>query len=1850
MRSRVPARRLSSFLRIQYDRAALAAVLMLLAAIAGCQRLDETVDPSSLKPGEMTVMAVSPDSGELPLTGTLALRFAGAAVPDSLADGSALDPAPGVISPPVTGFWKWQDPATLVFVPGQRYETNTAYRVRLRPEVLRRSGLRLRGRREFEFRVEPFRVLGYSLQRYRVEDRQRTYRIQGEVRFNHPVAPEAFIDALECEFEGVGSIPVATATTSVGRSITFLTEPVEAGGRNREFIATIASSLRPVEGSLGLNQSARRSLTVPAIERLKINELRVTGDDGKPKVIMELSEQVDADELLKVLKVTPEVENLRITGRWRQIQLDGEWRFDQRYELELPAGLTSERGLTLDQSYHGSVFIDDLDPWLRIAGTGNYLSLRGERRLAVESVNVAELDVSVDRVFANNLVPFLQENQLRDRDQNWRWNLEAQGGNIYRGQMNVARVRNAKVTTPVDLRDLLNEGSRGIFRLTVSRQDEYRPRDSRWIVATDLGLVAKWAGERMLVAVASVADLQPLTGVTIQVFSYNNQMLAEGRTDDEGLVELDGLDRTGGQRPYVVVASHRQDLSFLALDETRIPTADLDVGGVSVAATGYRAFIYGDRDLYRPGDRAHVAWMVRDARLQAPSRFPLTLRVYAPEGQEFMRQRVTCDEAGTGEYTVELPRWVQTGRYTVVLNLDDETSIGRATFSVEDFIPDRMKVEARLLVDDSPPAIVAPGDSLELAATALTLFGPPAAARRAEANLWYERAQVVLPAWEGYTFGDPAQDSLPPRRSLGEAITDEDGSAAWAVALPELPGYHGWLRLNTSVTVSESGGGRAVVDSDAALFSPVNNLLGLRNLSASDSDYAEPGDSLRFAAVLVDLKGNALPAADVTVRVMRRRWRTVLKREGAGYRYVSEYDEHLDQELTLDLAAAATDLEVTVNRNGSYRLVAVTADGSARGALDFYVYGSGYSPWAMTDPETVNLKLDRESYSAGGMVTASVEAPFPGLMLLTMEREGVRSHQWVRLQDNTATVRMQLPPDSAPNTYLVATLLRPLSELDPRAPARAFGAVPVFVDRQPMTLPVELVAPQEMRPRTTLTARVRLPDLPAGVPARITVAAVDEGILQITGQPSPSPLDFFLKRRRLSVQSFDIWSQLLPEYQRVLRQSSPGGGAGLADAEAEMKAQGSRLNPLAVDRVKPVALWSGLLTGGRDWQTVEFAIPEFNGALRLMAVAVAGARFGAAEQPVRVADPLVLSPSLPRFLAPGDTFRVPVSVYNGATPIAGESLPVTVDVATTGPVAVVAHSPTQVELDIPAAAERVAWFDLFATDEVGPASIQFTAAAAGEAVSNRTDLSVRAPRPLEIVVNGGVAREDEPGRVRLGNWWYPGSGAVTVKVAANPMARFGAALPYLLRYPYGCAEQITSRSFPLVHFGELAARLAPEAFGSQDSDYFVNSGIDYLTSLYRPGRGFAMWPGRSSAINPWATTYVTHFLLEARRGGFVVAEDILAGALDRLEELARTSENGWQRGWTHGSRARTRAYACYVLALANRPQRGAMDQLASNSWDLLAPAARAHLAGAYALIGNQARFEALLPAADAPLTPATTTDNTWHSSTRDQAIRMEVLATVAPEHPQVPQLLLQLADRAHHGRWYNTQENGFALVGLGKLAAAGLSDAASGVIRIGDATVAEFSTDGLAIRGDEWSDETITVQPTGPGTAWFTVLEEGVPRQGGETDLDAGLQVERIYLDENGDPVDVLAIVQGQTLVCRLTLTSDKGRVEDVVITDLVPAGLEIENPRLDRSGSFAWIDSHELSEYRRLRRDHLEIRDDRLLLFTSTDGRPAVFYYTLRAVTVGRFTLPPIKAEAMYDPDVRSVRGRGEVRVIAPQ
>ena len=904
-------------------------------------------------------------------------------------------------------------------------------------------------------------------------------------------------------------------------------------------------------------------------------------------------------------------------------------------------------------------------------------------------------------------------------------------------------------------------------------------------------------------------------------------------------------------------------------------------------------------------------------------------------------------------------------------------------------------------------------------------------------------------------------------------------------------------------------------------------------------------------------------------------------------------------------------------------------------------------------------------YRVGDRARLLVRSPFAGQLLLCVETDGVVSRRVIDMPASQMVVWVDVPEGARPNAYVTAMVVR---AIDPNAAWRAHraaGAVRLSVDPADRALSVQIDAPAEMRPQTTLSANVRVID-DKGRPAAgaaVTVAAVDDGILSLTGFQTPDPLRFFTASRALGVTSIDLYSQLMPEVARPEREKAIGG-----DRDQDLAGAG-HVNPIVARRVNSVALFTGVLhTDANGVARVELPVGAFAGRLRLMAVAYSGsgtnvkaARFGSAEARTRVRAPIVALSSWPRFASPGDAFVVPVTLLNNTDTDQMVRVKLSVESKAAAPLLSMNGAGPAIDLPptlVKANGQALLRVNVTAADSAGVARIQIHADAENQPTFNESlELPIRPAAPM--MAQGGFveARPGAPAAVMVPGNLLTGTGELQVRVSPWPALGLPRGLAFLDRYPYGCAEQTTSTAFPLVYLGDVGDALAPGMFDRQRLQAKVQSGALRLMGMQTADGGLAMWPG-GSASWPWASVYAAHFLVEAKAAGHDVPEDFQARLLGYCRGLLERSSDS-------PDLIEAQAYAGYVLALAGQPPRATLSRLAEllnqkRSADdpdwlrLQTSTARSNLAMAWLAAGRRDLAAELLPQILPEPVGARQLGGNIGSPIRDQAVLLSALLSVDPNRPQVAALAKRLADAGANGQWSTTQETSFALAALGRyLKVVGKSPAYDSVELWADGRMVASAEGGKALAWDLPAGKAMPAQlqvrakGAPDSRAFASWVQHGVPVRP-PVDFDAGMRIRRRYLDRQGNPIDIARLVSGDLVQVELTLSAGTP-LENVVIEDLLPAGLEVENPRLDSDAISVGVVDRARSPRREdrptppLQTGHLDARDDRVVVVARLPaGEAGRFCYVARAVTPGVYRVAPVRAECMYDAGISSVWGGG--------
>ncbi|HMN85894.1 MAG TPA: alpha-2-macroglobulin family protein [Bauldia sp.] len=1519
----------------------------------------------------------------------------------------------------------------------------------------------------------------------------------------------------------------------------------------------------------------------------------VDADSESPRICVVFSDDLPVTRPDLVDYVTVEGgEGLAIEPLDRQICVDGV-KHGGRYKVRIRGGLPAKDGETLARPTEIDVYVRDRAPWVGFAGNAYVLPAGPGATLPIVSINTTKALTSIYRIGDRGLAGAIRDGRFLRALSPWSaGNIENESGEkVFEGEIDITSKLNETVTTAVPIGDAVKTLKPGIYVITAKAElseDEWGDLATQWFVVSDIGLTTLSGSDGIHVIVRSLSTAKPVAGAKLRLVAVNNDVLGEAVTDENGFAVFEpGLARgTGGAAPQLVDASTAGgDYAFLDMSRSAFDLSDRGVVG-RPSPGPLDVFMTPERGIYRPGEIIHLTALVRDARANAVGDLPLTLVIQRPDGVEFLRR--TLSDGGAGGYSadVTLEPDAMRGSWQAMLYADPKgEAIASTSVLVEDFEPERLAFD---LATDAKALSASEPVTVDL--TARYLYGAVAPELSIDGDLDIKPV-TTLAAFPGFTFGlsDDTAESVREPIDFAEQ-TDAEGKATLSVALPQVPATTRPLEARIIVRISDTNG-RAVERTLTLPVKPATAAIGIKPQFDGDVDE---GSTAKFDVILVGPDGTRVAGNGLAWKLDR------LESEYQWYRSNGRWDYELvttSSRVASGTVDALADAVATVSAAvdwGRYRLT-VSSDGDVPAATSVEFYAGWYVSSATSEtPDVLSVALDKPAYRVGETAKLRLDPRFAGIALISVLDDRLITTKAVEVPEGGTTVDLEVTSEWGPGAYVTASLYRPMDVAAKRMPGRALGLTWAKVAPGDRDLEIALDLPEEMRPRQAMTIPVALTNLAPGTEAFVTVAAVDVGILNLTNFKPPAPDDWYFGQRKLGVEIRDLYGLLIDRMQGVPGQIRSGGDGGPTRLAAPPPTE------------KLLAFYSGIVAVDASGKaTVSFDLPEFNGTVRVMAMAWSKAGVGHASKDVLVRDPVVVTASVPRFLSTGDTSRLLVEVNNVSGPAGEYRLAIDVDAGLGVAAGDLTRTLTlkekeRVAVNIPISGVRVGDYAI-ATTLTTPA---------GEAYPKEIMLGVRPPgtpvtrRSLVALAGGGKLVVDaEP----LSEF-VPGTASVAVSVGGASRLDVAGILSALDRYPYGCAEQLTSRAMPLLYLDEVAVSIGIGADKAVKER--VVSAIGRILSNQAANGSFGLW-GPYNTGDLWLDAYVTDFLTRAADKGYDVPKLARDLALDNLSNRIAYADD-----FSYGGE--DIAYALYVLSRAGRASLGDLRYYSETKIGNFRTAlAKAQIGAALSLYGDRQRAENAFRAAFADLGQSKDDYSVWRgdygTSLRDKAAVLTLAAETRVDAGDLRALATRIAVEDEARRYTSTQENAWMLM------------AAAALIR--DAQQTSFAIDGATVAGplykrfsQERLDATpVTIENLGPDT-----------------------------LDGVGAPTSIAAVGQNDRIVVLLTVTADAKRGGKILIVDPIPAGYEIENPNLSASGdtsAFDWLEIERNAA-------HTEARTDRFVAALDRDVEAPLEFsvaYTMRAVSPGKFTQPAAVVEDMYRPGLVARTETGMVEVVGP-
>ncbi len=1533
--------------------------------------------------------------------------------------------------------------------------------------------------------------------------------------------------------------------------------------------------------------------------------------------------------------------------------------------------------------YRNTVRIPNYPSLLKIQQTGGILSYSGEKKLAIALRGIKKYRVALARVESAELANLMSQTGgdfTGPQFQNYRFNYENISESFSEDHDSGIEDGPESGTLrygAIDLGKYLHgtNGSRGLFHIRLiklnEKGNETGTQDERLVLVTDLGLLVKKNADRSRdVFVQSVANGGPVSGVRIEVLGKNGIVVLAATTDATGRVTFPDLDDFRKEKePVAFVAKLGSDLSFIPYDvrDRGLNFSRFDTNGIesSGGKNALSAYLFSERGIYRPGDEMNLGFIVKSENWSKKTAgVPVEAAIKDARGMNVYRERMELDAQGFGSFHFQTLDTAPTGVYSAELYLiekDDgknekRTLLGSTPVKVEEFIPDTMKIAARLVragkPQDAALGWVNPVD-LHAIVNLGNLYGTPAVDHKVTASYTLTPAFPKVPQFKAYRFFDPKLSEKSYTERLDEKKTNEQGESEFDLDLSRFEA--GTYRMSFDAEGLALEGGRSVGVRTSVIVSPLEHILGYKSTSNLDYLKLSSKAEAHILALGADLKPTAVMGSKIVLQEMRTL--SVLARDNDGafrYQSVRKAIPISENDFTLGKGGAIYGLKT--DAAGTFAVIVKDAAAKEILKFEYTVIGQSNVLKKLERNAELQIKLGKTDYDAGEEIEMQITAPYTGAGLITIEREKVHAVKWFKTNSTNSIQRIRVPASLEGSAYVQVTFVRDLASTEIFTSPLSYGVVPFSVSRKKREITVDLQGPTLVKPGDELEVTYR-----TSKPAKIVVFGADEGILQVAGYKKPDPLSYFFRKHQLEVQTSQLLDLILPEFSVIKGVSSAGG-----DADGGL---GKNLNPFKRKTDKPVVFWSGIIDSSTEKRKFKYTVPDyFNGQIHLFAVAVNEGAVGVGEDTTTVKGDFIISPVAPLFTTPKDEFDVGVAVANNLLG-SGKDAPIEISVKASPELEIIGSATAK--LAITEGREGGAHFRVKTLDRLGAGKLEFTAGNGAKKAHYKLEISVEPASPHETTLRLGSLKNDHE-EFKFTRSLYPEFGKRVASVSALPLAFSNGLTQYLVNNPYGCTEQLLSKAFPILilrgrkDFAKVTAENA--------------KALETMAALLRSRQtgegGFSTWSGQGS-VNEFYTAYATHFMLEAQDRAYPLPAEVRTRALDYLKGVALEANP------SSLSDARLKAYELYLVARAGVVQNNVLvslrEKLDKDLKNWKTDVTAIFLAGVYKLYHQDAQASELISGLS--LGGGGQTDDYEHYV--DGLFRDGIYLDIVSRHFKerladvTPKQIEQFAEPIREGR-FNTISSAIAILGLDSYATAVQS---SGILKAIAITEKEKDWRPLETSGEvilqtpvSLTASSLKIDNPSDSLAFYQIVESGFDREPSSNEVHEGLEVSHSMTDLDGKEVKTAKV--GQTYIGHLRFRSFKKARANVAIIDRIPSGFEIILDRTRPTSHAAEEDSSPSTEgvpnegegsdegggdegafWRQLLPtsayadepfipEYLDLREDRLIVYAHATTDIQEFTYQLKATNAGKFVIPAVYAEDMYDrtAHARSEAGRIEV------
>ena len=1632
--------------------------------------------------------------------------------------------------------------------------------------------------------------------------------------------------------------------------------------KKSEDVNTIADATEVNESSSDDNLNSEPKEVHRVIDPMEVvNVGGYRNDDVNNYIEIEFSKEVrDGFDGSSYIKLEPD-EAFTVSKVGKKLILNGNFVSGKEYKLTLLSGIKANDNTAIEEDKTYDVAFAIKKPRLAFVNSGIILPSVTDKKIYVRSLNVNKINIIVRKVYANNLTQFLQKFSFSGNgtyrgsfyqktddneyeDDNYYYYDDSSfydvGDEIFNSKFDIENEVDNWVQTAIDLTGILDangvyivdvkfdkDGTNYKFKLdkegNLEWSDYYYISQNgtirKTVLLTNMGIVAEKSNDGIKVNILDIVDNRFLRGIKVYLMSKNNQVLEEKTTDADGVVDFGNH-----KNAFYILADDRLSKSVLPL-KNALGTNGFAVDGVN-ATSGIKGYLYTERGVYRPGDTIYLSIIARNNDEPLVTNQPIVITVYDPTGVKMIDKDVVKDgKDGFYTYSFKTDLSSRTGIWKLEAKIGDV--VLKKDISVETVVPNKIRVNLNI-----PDVVDMNSEIKDWTITSNYLFGEPAGNNDYYVSFAITEEPVNFEKYKDYTFTAPSTY----RYSEYETVRGKLDDYGVGLLEPDFSDVK-FSSLNMLVDVDgqvQPEGGRPTTSKKFIKLKKFDTYVGLENVDT----YKKPGESLNIKAICVSEDGENLVAGkNLKYRIYSNNQYWWLDYPDYNS-FVRSFKSDKNTELLYEGDIVSADVPVVLDYiipNKEYLYVEIEDVATSQIAGVNIEASEWVDPSVTKKIETLNVGVDKKSYNVGDVAELRFKGSPKSKAIITIEKAGKIINQIYKdVNDGEMVENINITKEMAPNAYAYVTLIQDYNTKENDRPLRLYGIVPLNVVDEDTKIDLEISAPNEVRPNEKFVVKVKNKK---NKQVDFTVAVVDEGLLDITAFKTPSPWDYFFQKIATKLKLYDNYSEIIDRpYGAIHQVLKVGGDESLLDEMARRR----RLKQLGLeeaDRFTPVSMFKGVLsTDVNGDASIDFDMPNYMGQVRIMVIAANGNSFGSAEKDMLVKAPIIVDPTLPRSMKVGDKLSIPVSIFALEDNIGNIEVNYTF------------RGETRTKnVNLAKGGKEIVYFEEEIGNEIGNEKLTIGVKSNVYSYEETVGMAINSNNtPIEESINKELNGREEA-TFTLDKEYVKGTVDRIITISNVKLLGLDQRLKYLIKYPYGCAEQTTSSVFPQLFIDKLSTTRNYEKEKVVDN---INSGISRLQLFQLSNGSFSYWPGENYTSD-YATNYIGHFLTLAKKNGYYIPETMFNNWLSYTKAQVRktqSEDSEFSLSW--------KCYALYLLALNGNENLSEMNYLYENHFNKnMTLTSKMYLAAAYKLAGEETRAKSIASAINVGsikkmfdeiyARDRNYYDVSFGSKLREIAVYLDCYYTIYGKMDD--EAFDEIVSALRLKNWYSTQTTAYSLVAISNVLGDNKEDIIKGTIEI-DGNKTEYSTDSVKRILVDGNAKTIKIIPDVDGKTYVNYYLEAVPVNNDVEDYAEGFDIERHYYDDEGNKVDATNVKAGTSFWLEVVVTPTKRGIErlnNIALTQILPSGFEIENTRLTGENLPKWVVTENLLEYVGTR--YTDIRDDRIMWFFNYSGSHKYrFFVKLNAVTKGEYDFPGTVLEAMYDNDYRAYKKGKRVKV----